>query len=329
MPIGGIESVVYGVDSIPASTMFFDDFGLKAIKKADDEAIYRLEEGSRVILRRIDDPSLPAPHYKGNGIRETYFAVDSREELDSYAARVGADREVRRSEDGNTIHFASDCGIPLALRVWTRRKVNYAPDAVNAPDNIKRLSQVRRWRVRALPKTINHVVWRVQDYEKSFAFFRDRLDFRLTDTNVNTGIFARAEGTPQHHLVYLMRFDALGAPAPGYDHIAFGVEDIDELFVGWNYMDRRGWKNPLGGPARHRISSAAFSYIVPPCGGLVEYHADTDYLDDSWVPRSWEPAFGGFMWSSQILPFIPGEPKWDVTYVQASLPQGEIPKKRT
>src|SRR5215471_18543593 len=106
MPIGGIESAIYGVEDLTLSTTFYDDFGLQAIKRTADEVIYRLEEGSRVILRKINDPSLPAAHYEGSGVRETIFGIDSREELEGYEADLRRDREVRRDPDG-TLHFSS------------------------------------------------------------------------------------------------------------------------------------------------------------------------------------------------------------------------------
>lgn len=329
MPIGGVERIIYGVSDMPGSIQFYDDFGLKSVKRTDAEVVYQLEEGSKVILRHIDDPSLPAPYFSGSGVRQTFYGVDTKEELDSYAERIGVDRDVKRGADGQSIEFLSDCGIPLGLRVWTRKKVSYAPDPVNAPDNVQRLNQHRRWRYRAHPKTINHVVWRVKDIEKSFAFWRDRLDFRLTDYQVEAGIFGRAAGAQQHHVAYFQRFDALGPPphAPGFDHVAFGVEDIDEVYAGWNYMERRGYKNPLGGVGRHRIASALFCYFDAPCGGMAEYGADTDYLDDNWVPRVWEPRFGGFMWTSRVLPFLPEELPWEVSLDQSKLPKGQVPEK--
>lgn len=329
MPVSGVAVAIYGVDDLKLSTQFYEDFGLDLFSRTDKESVFRLEEGATVILRLADDPSLPAPHYQGNGVRETLFGIDSQEELEVYATRLAADREVRRMEDGS-IRFISDCGIPLGLKVFQRKQVVYAPDPVNAADNIKRLNQHRRWRVRAKPKTINHIVWRVRDYEQSWAFFRDKLDFRLSDIQVDAGLFGRPPGVNQHHAVYFQRYDALGHPphAPGFDHLCFGVEDVDEIFVGWNYMERRGWKNPLGGVGRHRIASAMFCYIDAPCGGNAEYGADTDYLDDSWVPRVWEASFGGFMWNSNVPPFIPQEVAWNVTFDTTNLPKGLVPEVR-
>jgi catechol 2,3-dioxygenase-like lactoylglutathione lyase family enzyme len=328
MPICGVERAIYGVEDLEASRRFYDDFGLQIESASSSEIVYRLEEGSRVVLRLASDPSLPAPHYAGSGVRETVFGVDTQAEIDAFQADLARDRPVNRDDDG-TIHFTSDCGIPLALRVFGRKKVLYSPDPVNAPDNIKRLNQHRRWRVRALPKTINHIVWRSMDIEASWAFFRDRLNFRLSDVQVDAGIFGRAPGVNQHHLIYFQRYNALGPPphSAGFDHICYGVEDIDEVYAGWNYMERRGWKNPLGGVGRHRIASALFCYLEAPCGGNAEYGADTDYLDDSWVPRVWAANFGGFMWTSGVLPFLPEEVEWKVTFDQSKLPKGEVPAK--
>jgi catechol 2,3-dioxygenase-like lactoylglutathione lyase family enzyme len=328
MPIGSVESIVYGTDDIDAAVVFYDDFGLALQSRTENEAVYRLEEGSRVIIRLADDPSLPAPHYAGNGVRETIFGISSSDELDALASSLAVDREVRCDDDG-TIHFASDCGIPLGVRVWQRKPVVYSPDPVNAADNVKRLNQHRRWRVKARPKTINHVVWRVQNFEDSWMFFRDRLGFKLSDYQIDAGIFGRSPGTSQHHVVYFQQFDVLGPPPhrTGFDHVCYGVEDVDELFAGWNYMDRRGWGNPFGGPGRHRIASAMFCYLFAPCGGMAEYGADTDYLDDNWVPRRWERSFGGFMWTSQMLPFLPEEVEWNVAFDDTDLPDGTVPAK--
>src|SRR4051812_12034656 len=65
MPIGSIESVVYGTDDIDAAVAFYDDFGLTLQSRSDSEVVYRLDEGSRVIIRLADDPSLPPAHYGG------------------------------------------------------------------------------------------------------------------------------------------------------------------------------------------------------------------------------------------------------------------------
>ncbi len=131
---------------------------------------------------------------------------------------------------------------------------------------------------------------------------------------------ARPDGTNEHHSIFWVNCDLPFAPdTHGFMHIAFGMDDIDEVMLGANIMDRRGWKNSSvnssGGISRHRISSAIYYCIDHPNGGEAEYHADTDYLDDNWVPRAWDFKFGSLLWAANAPPIFRGDDiPWDVSY---------------
>lgn len=320
MPIIGIESVLYGVADIGETVRFFTDLGLPLAYHNKEEACFRLEEGSRVLIRHIDDSAVPKSVLQGYGIKEAIWGVDSQESLDALAANLGRDRELRRDADG-TVRFLTDCGIPLGLRVFDRKKATYAPDPVNASGNVQRLNQMRKWRTRARPKTLNHIVFAVHDYHQTFAFFRDRLGFRLTDHQKNIGIYSRCDGAHEHHSMFLADCSLPGmGNAPGFHHINFGVEDIDEMMTGANYMMRHGWERGFLGNGRHRISSALFSYWKCPGGGEAEYGADTDYVDDNWIPREWEFLFGTASWMQELPDFLQEEPAWDVQFMTEFVP---------
>jgi hypothetical protein len=50
-----------------------------------------------------------------------------------------------------------------------------------------------------------------------------------------------------------------------------------------------------------------------PAGGEAEYHADTDYLDDNWIPRVWDFKFGSLLWAHKVPPMFAGDNiPWDV-----------------
>lgn len=302
MAILGVESAIFGVDDLDTCTRFWEDFGLPLKSRSEDESVFELPSGSRVVVRR-GAAGLPSDPFPGNGLKETIWGVDTQEALEDYVARLSVDREVRRDPDG-TAHTVAPDGQPFGLRVWRKKPVVSAPDPVNAPGNIQRLNQLRKWRVRCLPKTINHVVFFSTDYVSSFEFYRDRLDFRYSDHSKGVGIFARADGTYEHHSIFWVNAELPVAPGRyGFMHIAFGVEDIDELMLGANIMEEKGWKNhsmnASGGVSRHRISSAIYFYCDNPGGGEAEYHADTDYIDDNWVPRAWDFKFGALLWATK------------------------------
>ena len=319
MAILGVEAAIYCVDDLALCTRFWDDFGLTLLSKDDTQSVFEVASGSKVIVRQRGDARLPANYTDAPGVHETIWGVDTQESLDRLVADLSRDRDVRRDADG-TVHFTADDGMPLGLRLWRKKAFVSSSDPVNSPGRIQRLNQHRQWRARARPKTINHVVFFVNDYVASFEFFRDRLGFRYSDHSRGVGVFARADGAFEHHSIFLLDAKLPVAPGkPGFMHMAFGMDDIDEVMIGANYMEKKGWvntsRNSSGGVSRHRISSAIYYYVDCPAGGEAEYHADTDYLDDNWVPRVWDFKFGSLMWAHKVPPMFAGDDiPWDMQF---------------
>ncbi|MFT4089468.1 MAG: VOC family protein [Asticcacaulis sp.] len=317
MAILGIESVVFGVDDLDLCARFWEDLGLYPVRHTADEHIFETQNGSRIIIRLRGDARLPTAYSHQVGVHETVWGVDTQAAYDALVADLRTDRDVVIDAEG-IAHFSADDGMPLALKIWRPKTYVSQPDPVNAPGRIERLNLHRKWRRKAIPKTINHVVFFVKDYVASFEFFRDRLGFRYTDHSRGVGVFARAEGAWEHHSIFFVSTELPVAPdQPGFMHLAFGLEDIDELMTGVNIMEKKGWKNEapntLGGLSRHRISSAIYYYFDNPSGGEAEYHVDTDYLDDNWIPRSWDFKFGSLMWATRVPAMWQGDIPMDVT----------------
>lgn len=321
MSILGVESVVFGVEDLALHTRFWTDFGLVAEHADDAETVFRLPSGSRVILYRHGDARLPSPDpFPGDGIKETVWGVADQAALDRYAASLASEVPVVIEADG-TVRCVCPDGQPIALRLWTKRPFVSEASPVNTPTSYPRFNQHRIWRHKCLPKTINHVVFFSQDYVSSFEFYERHLDFRYTDHSKGTGIFARADGTYEHHSIFWVNCDLPIAPDHfRFMHIAFGCDDIDEVMLGANIMEARGWKNTSmnssGGISRHRATSAIYYYCdIPGKAGEAEYHADSDYLDDNWVPRAWDFRFGSLLWSNNAPPIFRGDNiPWDVTF---------------
>ncbi|MGB3929144.1 MAG: VOC family protein, partial [Sphingobium sp.] len=261
---------------------------------------------------------LPPSPIEGAGVRQVIWGVDSEQALDALAADLSRDCDVRRSDDG-TVHFQAGFGIPMGLRLFRKRPVLCAPEPANAPGRTERLNRPRRWRTRAYPKGLSHVVFAVPDFESGTAFMRDRLGFRLSDEQVGFGMYLRADGSNNHHNFLLLNATA---PLPGMDgklrfhHANFAVEDLDEIMIGANHMDRRGWEPSHAGLGRHRIDSALFYYLPCPAGGEAEYGADSDCVDDGWVPRRWpEPLFAYAHFVHNLPPFLRQPPRWKIDYM--------------
>ena len=313
MAIIGIERLVYAVQDLAECTRYFDDFGLSTESVDDGATVFRLPEGSRVVLHREGDARLPASGLADSGVREVIWGCDSQRSLDALVAGLRTDRQVDIDAEG-TAHFQADGGIAMGLAVLVRGNVVFAPDPVNAPLRVNRLNQTRKWRRRCMPKTIAHVVFGVKDHAATGRFMMERLGFRLSDVMRDTGLFLRCDGSSDHHQLFLVEADATleGFDGkPRFHHANFGVEDIDELMIGVNHMERKGWPKSSVGLGRHRLSSGLFCYLPCPAGGQAEYGTDFDALDDNWIPRIYEIKFSFSIWLSVLPPFLLEEPEWD------------------
>jgi catechol 2,3-dioxygenase-like lactoylglutathione lyase family enzyme len=319
MAIIGIKGLRYGVEDVAIAAQFFTDFGLSLTKRDADRAVFLLADGSTVELLPLDHPSLPQGSLQGAGVREILWGIDTPTALARVVEQLSCDHTVTADDEG-AHRFVPAFGIPMALAHWERRRVENAPDPLNAPDRINRLNTHRKWRKRAHPKVISHAVFRIADYGRATAFMHERLGFRISDVQQEFGIYLRADGSNNHHNCLLLNANAPLFRCDGrtaFDHVNFGVEDIDELMIGANYMARRGWGTSVVGLGRHRIDSALFYYLPCPAGGEVEYGADADYIDDSWVPRHFPiPLFGYAHFTHNIPDFMKEDPKWEFAYLK-------------
>ena len=324
MAIVGIKSLRYGVDDVALSTKFFTDFGLALIGASDLGSLFLLPDGSTVEILPLAAASLPAGAIVGAGVREVVWGVDTDASLAALSEKLSRDHSVIIDEAGRH-HFLPSFGIPMALEYFARQKVLNVPDPLNAPDHINRLNTHRKWRIRTSPKVINHTVFKVADFGAATRFMRETLGFRLSDIQEGFGTYLRADGSNNHHNILFLNANA---PFPGcdgqtrFDHANFGVEDIDELMIGANYMSRQGWDRSKIGLGRHRIDSALFYYLPSPAGGEVEYGADADYIDDGWVPRRFSvPLFAYAHFTHNIPDFLREMPEWQFTYLTEEVRQ--------
>lgn len=316
--INGIASLIYGVEDVDESTRFFVDFGLSLEKRCPDHAVFRLPDGATIELRRHDDPALPTTTMAGIGVRRVVWGLDSQDMLDWLVDDLSTDHVVERDGAG-TAWFKTGFGISMGIRLWHKRPVFGAPLPANSVGNIARMNAPRRWRERAYPKAINHVVFAIPDFVEGTAFMLERLGFRLSDEQMGFGRYLRAGGSFGHHTILFLNAHA---PLPGMDgafrfhHVNFAVDDIDEIMVGANHMTRLGWPASHLGLGRHRVDSALFYYLDCPAGGEAEYGADGDCVDDAWIPRQWPaPLFAFSHWVHHLPEFLNEPPPWRINYL--------------
>jgi catechol 2,3-dioxygenase-like lactoylglutathione lyase family enzyme len=128
---------------------------------------------------------------------------------------------------------------------------------------------------------LGHVVLNVSNFRASEQWYKARFGFITSDEvqaapNLSIGAFLRCDRGDQptdHHTLFLMQ----GPGAPGFNHAAFEVEDLDDLMRGHERLKARG-RHAEWGVGRHILGSQVFDYWRDPWGHAVEHWTDGDLL---------------------------------------------------
>jgi catechol 2,3-dioxygenase-like lactoylglutathione lyase family enzyme len=282
MNIIGPDSLVFGVDDVDACVRYFTDYGLAPAGDGRFEAL----DGTSVVIRPQDDSALPAPLETGSMLRKTVYGVADQATLNSIAAELGSDREVKILNDGS-LETTDDLGFALGFQITVRKKISLPGEMVNSPGaSVQRPVNVIGADPDAEPKprSLSHVVYFVPDLEKFEAFYAERLGFVTTDRFTGVGPFMRPAGTNEHHTLFCIQTPPF---MQGCEHFTFHVGGPTELMQAGKRFSDKGYET-FWGPGRHLYGSNWFWYFNSPVGSHVEYDADMDLHDDDWVAREAE-----------------------------------------
>ena len=283
MKILGPDSLVFGVDDVAACAQYFTDYGLTPLDVTATGGRFEAVDGTSIVIARRDDPSLPAPMETGTMLRKTIYGVADRETLDAIALELGRDREVKRLPDGS-LEALDDMGFALGFQLTIRRNIDVPGEMINSPGSEPgRAPNVLGANVNAeaRPLTLSHVVYFVPDIEKAARFYADRLGFRCVDRFTNAGTFLRPAGTLDHHTLFLIQTPAF---MKGVEHFTFHMSGPTAVLQAGSRFVAKGYES-FWGPGRHKFGSNWFWYFNSPVACHVEYDADMDLHDDSWVAR--------------------------------------------
>lgn len=269
MSIEGIDRITYGVEDIAACRRFFLDWGLKLVREEANGLDFESLNGCELLVRKADDPLLPAAVEPGPTLREVIWGVTG-------AADLAALADVPKIDPN---------GIGLGFRVTRKRPVAIEGTPANVWGHTARIDTPSPVYDHAEPVEVGHVVFFTDALEETTKFY-EKLGFVLSDRYPGRGHFLRCSARGGHHDLFLLQTPEARR---GLNHVAFTVRDLHEVIGGGLAMARHGWETQIG-PGRHPISSALFWYFKSPAGALVEYYADEDVLTENWQPRDFTPS---------------------------------------
>ena len=283
MDVLGIDEITYGADDLAGCRTFFLDWGLKLVDETDSALVFETMNACRVIVRRSDDPALPPAIEAGPTLREVVWGLSSAEVLERFRTIVGALPDP--VDEGDRIGCTDPNGLAVRFQVSRKHDVDVECAQMNTWSHHPRKNARSPSYERAEPIEVGHVVFFVKDVKACEDFYCSHFGFVPSDRYPGRGAFLRCANVGGHHDLFLLQTPDRKA---GLNHVAFTVRDIHEVFGGGMHISRQGWDTQLG-PGRHPISSAYFWYFRNPAGGLIEYYADEDQLDEAWEAREFEP----------------------------------------
>lgn len=240
-----------------------------------------------------------APTY---GLNVLGFKVTELSELDRLASRVqAAGIDVERfspgdvcTGSGETVSFTAPSGHTVHLEQG-QAQVGNGLSLINPPPAPVGLIGMH-------PPRIDHIFLLCEDVDGVTTFFRDVLEFRLTeqimsDDGHQLTTFLERSHTP-HDIAFLTGVDG------GFHHVAYWVDEWNDLRHAADTCAYHGVEIDAG-PTRHGATRGCGLYFFDPAGNRNEVYTGGYHFDPDDEPTTWTEAEMGraiFTYKGQVDP---------------------------
>jgi hypothetical protein len=142
---------------------------------------------------------------------------------------------------------------------------------------------------RSQVKRIGHGVIGTPKLHETLRWFRDTLGLLCSDDvyagspDNLIGSFNRCdcgEDYVDHHVFFCLKHETAGL-----NHLSFEVQDIDDVFIGHEYLRGLGKYEHMWGIGRHLLGSQVYDYWADPWGRVHEHWSDSDRLNAAAPPH--------------------------------------------
>lgn len=265
---------------------FLTDFGMVKVARTKDRLYMRGTDPDQY----IHVTHLGEPKFIGFG-----FKAASEEDLAKIAKAPGASGIETMDEPGGgkRVRLTEPHGYQIEI-IWGREKHEPIPvprfeiNTARARDS--RLGELTRIeRGPSHVKRLGHAVIMTPDVAGGTKWYRETLGLVPSD-EVYAGpkdnviaTFNRIDGGERfvdHHTFLCIKGERVGL-----NHMAFEVHDIDDVFMGNAYLNRKSKYEHVWGLGRHVLGSQVYDYWKDPWGRVHEHWTDSDRLNNRNKPN--------------------------------------------
>lgn len=282
-----------------ALAFYVEVVGLIEVERTDDR------HGERAFLKGWDEHQhhslilTAAPTY---GLESVGFKVRAASDLDALGQRIEAAGVATSRHaagelgagSGETVRFTAPSGHVVDLEHGQVQVGNGIPklNPPVGPDHLKGMSPPRN----------NHVFLMCEDVDGVTSFFRDVLDFRMTEQILADDGHLLASFLERSHSTHDIAF--LTGPDGGLHHVGYWVDDWNELRKGADTCAYHGVTVDAG-PVRHGATRGCGLYFFDPAGNRVEIYTGGYWFDPDDEPTTWTESEMGraiFFYKGQVDP---------------------------
>ena len=255
----GLRSIELGVRDLQKSAEFYRKVWALEDVAAEGDSIHLRATGTDhhvVTLRERPKAGMLGVHFSAAD-RATVDALHAQAK--ALGAKVAGDpRPLPASEGGGYgFRMSTPEGHPLCISSDVARHAAAIDD-------------------RTRPTKLTHVVLNSADVPNQTSFFLDVLGFKWSDS---TQMMDFIRCCSDHHSIALARGNG-----PSLNHMAYEMPGIDGLMRGTGRLRKSGF-DIAWGVGRHGPGDNVFSYFIEPNGFVVEYTAEVQQVDDTYVPH--------------------------------------------
>lgn len=244
-------------------------------------------EDGRIFLKCWDEQehhSVVLRQAPGYGLDHMAFKVAEAADLDHYSGRLtAAGLTVKRYAPrelgpgwGEAIRFESPSGHLVEL-VHGMQKVGNMLPMTNPPPRPQNL-------VGIAPPRLDHVFITAEDVDETTRFFRELLDFRLTEQVVANDGHQLATWLERSHSPHDLAM--ITGPNGGLHHFAFWLDDWNAVREAADTLAYYGVDIDVA-PTRHGVTRGYTTYFFDPVGNRNELFTGGYWVDPDFEPVTW------------------------------------------